>query len=403
MVALFVALSLPMVVSAQDTEGAETSFVKRDSASVNAEAVDSVDVSALERLVGFAETVLDALTIEGERYSLALYPAASYSGRSGLAIGVMPMIQLHSDALPKPATITPSVLVSTKRMFEVQCDVDLFLPHDWNLTAKFELFRQPDDVYAVGNESDKRALASYLFRRTLFNLDALKGIGNSARWQLGSVADVDCYDFSSVDVADAVSLSDSLLAHSMLSFAQGGNYGLGVVAGFDTRDNVLAPQVGWYARARAVGYADIGDNGHRFALLTLDARKYFALGLRSVLACQLYASSALGSAPFTKLPSCGGTRLGRAIGHSLKYVDRAAWLTQVEWRVPVFWRIGATAFGAVGNVCHDVSGIFDSPHLMCGAGLRFAVFPGKGLNLRLDAGLSSKGDHAIYFNIREAF
>ena len=121
------------------------------------------------------------------------------------------------------------------------------------------------------------------------------------------------------------------------------------------------------------------------------------------MALQVYASHSWGDAPFAKMPTFAGTRLGRAVGHSLKYVDRDAWLAQGEWRVPLFWRIGATCFVACGNA-HDGWGkAMEDVHLMAGGGLRFSVFPGKGLNLRLDGGVGTGGDHAIYFNIREAF
>ena len=76
---------------------------------------------------------------------------------------------------------------------------------------------------------------------------------------------------------------------------------------------------------------------------------------------------------------------------------------QGEWRVPLFWRLGATGFVGCGNVCGGLDDCFRMPHFMGGVGLRFAVFPGKGLNLRLDGGVSSRGDRAIYFNVREAF
>lgn len=51
---------------------------------------------AAEGAIALAERVLEALTVERPSWSLALYPAASYSGRSGLALGVMPMLHISS-------------------------------------------------------------------------------------------------------------------------------------------------------------------------------------------------------------------------------------------------------------------------------------------------------------------
>ncbi len=404
-------LSLSLSVSAQDSTAygdAETSQTTEASSLPVADSVVAVDDTAThgalrraaDGVIYVAETVLDALTLDRDNWSLALYPAASYSGRSGFAIGIMPMLQLRSARLPRPATITPSILYSTKRMFEIQCDADVYLPHRLDLTAKFETYRQPDDLYAIGNGHGKKSIAQYDFMRRMFTFDALKGLGASGPWRIGLSVDADYYSFSKIEAADS-SLVDEVVA---LTTNGGGDvYGAGPVVAYDSRDNVLSPAHGAYVRLKGVGYGRLWGHGSRFALLTIDARHYWSLPLKSVMAAQIYANVGWGDVPFTKMPTFGGTRLGRAIGHSLKYVDNGAWLAQAEWRVPLFWRIGATAFGAVGNVADKWGSAFDGAHLMCGAGLRLAVFPGKGLNLRLDAGLSNHGDRAIYFNIREAF
>lgn len=355
---------------------------------------------AADDAIRLAETVLDALTMDRDQWSLAIYPAASYSSRSGLAVGVMPMLQINADRLPKPATITPAILISTKRMFEVQCDADVFLPHRMDLTAKMEAYRQPDDLYEPGNQKDKRAIAEYDFNRLTLNAELLKGLGETGPWRVGVALDADHYSFSNISPqADSLSAQASLLT----SAGAGDSFGLGLAFGYDTRDEALWPRRGAYARLKAIGYGRLGGRGHKFCALTLDARRYVPIGDHMALALQGYADIRCGHAPFTKMATCGGTRLGRAIGHNLKYLGRGAWLAQAELRAPLFWRIGATAFGALGNVTDDASGIFTSVHAMCGAGLRLAVFPGKGLNLRLDGGISSRGDKAIYFNIREAF
>ncbi len=384
--AFFLALLVPTLSMAQ---GQEPDSVKM-----------SLPLRAANGVINVAESVLDALTIDRSYWSLALYPAASYSSRSGFAIGIMPMLQIRSSRLPKPATITPSALVSTKRMFEVQCDADVYFNHRLDLTAKFEAQRQPDNLYNVGNQRNKHSVANYDFSRQMFTAELLKGIGASSPWRIGVTADFDRYSFSNIDAAP----SDSSLANHLASDGDGSNFGLGATFGFDSRNNTLWPTSGSYVRLKFLGYGKIAGHGHAFGSATLDARRY--LGFRSdrlVLALQAYADLRWGDTPFPKLATCGGTRLGRAIGHNLKYIDNAAWLAQAELRAPLFWRVGGTLFGAAGNVGNRWDNIFSNLHLMCGAGLRLAVFPGKGLNLRLDGGISSRGDKALYFNIREAF
>lgn len=392
-IALFLISVPPLRAFAQATEVSATS---------SADTCEVRNVSAVRRMadgaVNLAETVLDALTIERDKFSLALYPAGSYSGRYGLALGVMPLLQIRHDGWPRNATITPAILVSTKRMFEVQCDADIYLPRRVDIAAKFEAYRQPDDLYPVGNGRNKSPLARYDFSRRFFSADVLKGCGGSGLWRAGLKLEFDRYSFSDIEPSSPV---DSSAAFSLAMSAEKSSYGAGVIGGYDGRDKVLSPSSGLYALASFTGF--VCDDRQGFGLMTIDVRNYWPLPHESVLAAQLYASAAWGDVPFTKMPTCGGTRLGRAIGHNLKYVDSKAWLAQAEWRVPLFWRIGAVAFGAVGNVADDAAAIFSDVHVMCGAGLRLAVFPGKGLNLRLDGGISNHGDRAIYLNVREAF
>lgn len=400
LVAFFFAMTFGVATSAQDMAATVVADTSAQAASA-----DTVRHGPLRRaadgVIYVAETVLEALTIDRDSWSLALYPAGSYSSRSGFAIGIMPMLQVRSTRLPHPATVTPVVLISTKRMFEVQCDADVHFNHRVDLTAKFETYKQPDDLYAIGNVSgNKSAIARYDFFRRMLTVEALKGVGRQGPWRVGLTLDADYYRFSDIEPSDS-SRTESVMA--VAASGEGGSYGAGVVGGYDSRDNVLSPRSGAYVRLTLSGYARLWDHGRRFGVASLDARHYWPLPLRSTLAAQIYGCVGWGDVPFTKMPTCGGTRLGRAIGHSLKYVDSGAWLAQAEWRVPLFWRIGATVFGAAGNVAGNVSAALDNVHLMCGAGLRLAVFPGKGLNLRLDGGLSNHGDKAIYFNIREAF
>lgn len=355
-----------------------------------AQADSAADRSLLERTVQWAEKVLDLLTVEGERWSVATYPAASYSGRTGLAVGIMQAWQHSGGRSHRPTTIAPTVLVSTKRMFEIQADADIYPSERISIGGKAEFFYLPDDYYGIGNGS-KSVLTEYTIHKYSLTADVLADVARCLR--VGLTADICYVDFSGYDAGLAS------------AFESGWCNGLGPMVQFDTRDDVVYPTSGWLATAAATGFWHGLGSRSDFVLAELDVRRYIDLHRRRVVAMQALLHTSTADAPFWKLPSCGGTRLGRAIPHSLKYVDRNAWLLQAEYRCPVYWRIGATAFAAAGNVSHTWAAreLTDRVHLMLGGGLRFNVLPGRNLNMRLDAGISSRGDHAFYLNIREAF
>lgn len=356
---------------------------------------DTARTNIIDKAIGLAETVLDALTVERPQWSLAVYPAASYSGRSGLAVGIMPMMQIRRATLPRPATITPSALISTKGMWEVQCDADVYLMHSQTIVAKAEFYYQPDDYYGYANHNKGKKLTEYDYKRYMLTGDYLKGIGSG--WQAGVAIDITYHDFSNIK-------SDSASLIAEIADAERWSNGAGLVVSYDTRDNPLYARQGWYARARATAYGRWAGAKRTYTTTSIDIRHYWPIGTESVVAAQMYVAAASGKTPFHKMATMGGTRLGRAIGHNLKYVDRIAYLAQAEVRFPLWWRIGATTWAGAGNVAHTIgSDLAKEMHLMAGCGLRFKVFPSHGLNLRLDGGISAQGDRAIYFNIREAF
>lgn len=363
--------------------------------SISASSADTAATTFPDKLVGLAESILKKLTWERDGMSLAVYPAASYSAQQGFAFGVMPMMQFRSPRTAEPTTITPCVLVSTKKMFEAQCEADVYLHQGVSILSKCEFYYLPDKYYGIGNADKDSALADYDVYRYSARANVAKRLGESG-FKVGVTVYLSYLKFKNVD-------TESFIADE-ISYASKWSNALGATVAYDNRDDVVFPRRGWYVEAESLAFGRYVGGRHNFGYFSFDARRYLPVGKEAVFAMQLYWAVAGDKASFYNLPSCGGTRLGRAIPHSLKYIDHNAWLAQGEMRMPLFWRLGCTAFVAAGNVSKNPrTDFFDNTHLMAGGGLRFKVFPSQGLNLRLDAGVSSRGDHAIYFNIREAF
>ncbi len=353
------------------------------------------DTTTTAKKTGIVEKILRALSYENGNFSTAIYPAASYSDKTGFAIGIMPLIQIDIEGTDKPTTFTSTVMVSTEKMFQVQVNAEAYLRNSNNIISKFEYFSMPDYYYGTGNQDKDSTLADYDYHSILLNGDLLKAF--DCGWEVGLTFDVSRFSFS--DYSDT---NDLIIAE--IENAEGWNNGLGVAVAYDSRDDVLAPRTGWYFVLRAMSYGKYVGSDFNFGLFTLDGRRYVPIGEQSTLALQAYWSGRTGTAPFYNLSTFGGTRLGRAIPHNLKYVDNYSWLLQGEMRVPLFWRLGATGFVGAGNVSHKaLEKTFDDTHLMAGVGLRLKVFPSKNLKVRFDVGFSSRGDNAIYFNIKEAF
>ena len=86
-----------------------------------------------------------------------------------------------------------------------------------------------------------------------------------------------------------------------------------------------------------------------------------------------------------------------------KYTDKSLWAIQSEYRLPLFWKIGASAFVGIGQVAPEIS-LFNTNDIKMafGYGLRYLLDKAQHLNVRLDIAHSIEGTF-VYFTIQEAF
>lgn len=355
--------------------------------------------NALDKLIGLAEKVLDLVTYnpDSSRYSFAIYPAASYGHRTGLEVGLMPIMQVKS-LTHRQSSIVMGLLVSTKKMWEVQLDMDLYPTDNISLAGKVEWMRLPDEFYLFGNKK-KKVEAEMLTRTLSANPAMLVRLGES-NWEVGPTLRYYYASYTDIEARDEML---QLHIEKILHDSSCSSFGIGVRLRRDTRDNNDWPMSGSLFDYEVDGWNNTNYNGMGdFVTMTVDYRKYLSVK-KTVLAAQAYLSTASGNTPIHLLPTFGGARLDRAVGHNLKYLGDIAWFTQIEWRTPLFWRLGATVFTGVGKATDKAKDMLQDAHAVVGAGLRFKVFPKSGMNIRLDYGRGTHGDHGFYLNVKEGF
>ena len=367
---------------------------------------DSTCTGIVDKSVALAERMLNLMAYETPRYTLAAYPMFGYSDRTGFEIGVTPVLRFNSrkqndNGFHRPSTIAPSFLFSTKGMYEVEMDVILFTRHNWCINSKAQFLFLPDTFYGLGNGDKLNDNASFDSYKYTLGGDVLRGITD--RFFVGLQYDVNYHQFENIRNPERNPMAQ--LDGSVEGSGGGWSNGIGPVVRFDSRNDVVYPSAGWYVAASHLTYGAFVGSEYRFGNTMLDVRRFIAIkGSEQVLALQAYFNSVYGDVPFYKLSTAGGKRLLRGIGHPYKYLGRHAWLAQAEYRRYLWWRLGAVVFAGVGNVFNRFdSCAFEKMHVMTGAGLRFRALPKEALNIRLDFGVTNRGDHAIFFTIREAF
>ena len=179
--------------------------------------------------------------------------------------------------------------------------------------------------------------------------------------------------------------------------------GLGLVAEWDSRDHNFQPGTGSYLTFRS-NYArgDFGsDSEYDTYAMTFN---YFHGGFRDadVLALRLSLCGTTDDTPFFERCQFGSAHdlRGYPVG---RYYDDAMYAAQIEYRAPLWWRLGAVAFAGVGSVASDF-GDFGSEDTLsaAGVGLRILASKDQRLNVSIDYAVG-RDESTFYVYIGEAF
>lgn len=190
--------------------------------------------------------------------------------------------------------------------------------------------------------------------------------------------------------------------------------GFGPTLVFDRRDSQYSATRGHYYRAGFLMFpAFAGSPNQSFARLAIDLRHYIPLFRTTiplwdsrrthVLAAQFYGEYVLGDSPFQALPTLGGPRQMRGYFRG-RFRDNYYSTAQIEYRLPLLWRIDAAGFFSAANIAGPNSvGGDGSFTFTTGGGLRGIFDKEQRTVIRVDFGISGAGDTAVIFNRSEAF
>ncbi len=339
-------------------------------------------------------------TTKRKKNSFALFPALSFAPETSVQFGAAAIWVLGNEKqtnskFERESTISPFFLYTFKNQIISAVNLNYFTSKGHNLNGSVRYFNFPDFYFGIGNDNDPDISESYtniffqLEGQYLKLLNATSFLGIAFDAQTNSIRDVE---------------TDGMLESDNVPGLEGGTLlAIGPTWRFDTRNNTIYPSSGYLVTVRSL-FNHIGD--FSFTSHLADFRKYISIGNEdNILALQLRANITTGTdIPFYKLPQLGGDERLRGISNASLYRDRQMVYTQVEYRRPLFWRLGFTVFAGVGDVAFN-PGDFELSEFkyVGGIGGRFAAIPEKKLNIRGDIGVARGGQIAIYIGLSEAF
>jgi hypothetical protein len=179
--------------------------------------------------------------------------------------------------------------------------------------------------------------------------------------------------------------------------------GIGLSITYDTRNNAFAPDKGAMLQFYFDEFAPVLASSYSYTSFVIDIRRYVRVYKGQVLALQVLGNFNMGQVPLRSLAYLGGASEMR--GYYLgRFRDKNAGILQSEYRVPLFWRLGAVGFADMGNVGETIGDV-NLRHFKYsyGGGLRVALNRSEKLNLRLDYGQAKGASNGFYLQLGEAF
>ncbi len=337
-----------------------------------------------------------------QRTSLFGLPIAFYTPETrwgGGAAGLLGFRFRQDSAGDRPSQIQLGFAYTQEKQFLSYLPFTIFADNNrWYWYGELGYYRYTYFFYGIGNEDliPDGELYDVTFPRV--RIHGMRLVAPNL--YMGAHYWMDAFRISNLE-------SGGLLADSMQNIT-GRNGGLisapGIMALWDGREDVFAPEAGYYLEALFQVSGKATGSPFSYTRFRLDGRYYIPVWSEKhhVLALQGYVELTTGDPPFNALALLGGTRLLRGY-YEGRYRDNNLLMAQAEYRFPLFWRVGMTTFGGVGTVFpswNKRSGEY--LRVSGGAGLRIRISDQDRVNIRLDAAFGPNNS-GYYVTVGEVF
>jgi hypothetical protein len=330
--------------------------------------------------------------------TLVPLPVIFYQPETGLGFGATAIYFFRgSGSRVPPSQIAPVAIYTLEKQIITSVRAELYPSAGrYRVLGELSFIKFPTKFWGIGNETPDSLEEDYT--PLTFSVAAELQKQVLPGWYVGAIGQLAYRELRDVEAG-------GLLSSGLVPGAQDGYIvGLGLLVSRDTRSSTVYPRSGSFHQFRALLYNGFFGSDYEFASLSLDLRKYLSLVTTHVLALRALGAVSPGTPPFDLMPQLGGESLLRGY-FAGRYRDNDLLAFQVEYRMPVWWRFGAVAFAAVGQVASDLNGFqLAEFHPAVGAGLRFQLSPQEELDIRADFGWGFDVDSGgFYLSLGEAF
>lgn len=337
-----------------------------------------------------------------------LVPAGFYQEETSLGLGINGGYYLPSKSLDKISSISGSAFYTLLNQIKINLNPRFYLANDKvYLTGNVQLRHYVEHYYGISND-----------------INNLVGIDESnANIYTSQIFDINVQPFYNCNRDISAGLYFAFRGERMVKYNEALTsnlenlktkygtagwdpyfmFGLGAQFMYDSRDNGFYPQkFSNFLKVTAVTYNKALGSSYNLTGLKLDFRQYIPTWLGQVLAWQVkFETNLSNEMPFQMLATVGGSDNVRGI-RERKYLDNSMFECQVEYRIPIWWRLKAAVFCSVGDVFDIHNPSIVKPKIGYGVGVRCRINDAR-VNLRVDVAGNNYGEWKFYITATEAF
>jgi len=300
------------------------------------------------------------------------------------------------DTVSRTSNAEAVALYTTRKQFVAAVNGSVYFPGErFIINEQLSYSSFPDEFWGLGKKAPDSNEESYKFKQYYVYIHPQLRVGKSLFlgmvYQYQRVFNIDYEQGGLFDTQNVLGRQGYHIS------------GLGLSLTYDTRNNAFAPDKGAMFQFYFDEFAPIFGSNYLYTSYVLDLRRFVRTFKGQVLALQVLGNFNTGEVPLRSLAALGGSNTMRGY-YAGRYRDKNAGVLQAEYRVPLFWRIGAVGFADMGNVGPELKDVnFQHLKYSYGGGLRVALNQTEKLNLRLDYGLAKGGSNGFYLQLGEAF
>lgn len=354
------------------------------------------------KAIDFFEDILSVFGAE-ENYDsskgldASYIPAVFYTPEQGLGLGLL-FIGLYGDTNGgrlQPSSLIINPYYSSNGSMGMSIENRYFLPNDKNrLYLDLDIYQDTGVYFGKGlaNGRIDSNQINYAERASVIEPTWLTKVADNFYFGVG--ANINHAEAKSIELEyDTGDLSKAL------DLAKNTSYGLSLSSVYDSRNNVSNASKGALVDIGA-GYYHSSITDEWFGEYHAEYAQYQSLGsFPGLLAWQVQGEFTSGDVPWNRLPDLGGDDAMRGYLQG-RYRDNQMAMAQMEYRVPIYWRVGMVFWGGVGSIASQVSDLTDDLVTTYGTGFRFKIKDQ--VNVRADIGFG-EDETSFYFHVNEVF